>query len=57
MSLFSKYLAQDQFCVLFEYLTSKQSQFPLKAQFAGFSCLHDIGGPGAFRLMFLFMDS
>lgn len=36
MSLLSRYLSQQQFCVLFEYLTSKQSQFPLRAQFAGF---------------------
>src|SRR5690606_39002551 len=36
MSLLARYLSHQQFCVLFEYLTSKQSQFPLRAQFAGF---------------------
>jgi methylenetetrahydrofolate reductase (NADPH) len=36
MSLLSKYLLQHQFCVLFEYLTSHQSRFPLRTQFAGF---------------------
>lgn len=36
MSLLSGYLSQQQFCVLFEYLTTKQKQFPLRTQFAGF---------------------
>lgn len=36
MSLLANYLSKQQFCVLFEYLTAKQSQFPLRAQFAGF---------------------
>ncbi|MEN0036761.1 MAG: methylenetetrahydrofolate reductase C-terminal domain-containing protein [Cellvibrio sp.] len=36
MSLLSNYLSQDQFCVLFEYLTPSQSRFPVKAQLAGF---------------------
>lgn len=36
MSLLARYLSQHQFCVLFEYLTSRQSQYPLRVQFAGF---------------------
>jgi len=36
MSLLSKYFSQHQFCVLFEYSTANQSQFLLRAQFAGF---------------------
>ena len=36
MSLLAQYLSKQQFCVLFEYLTAKQSRFPSRAQFAGF---------------------
>ena len=36
MSLLAQYFAQQQFCVLVEYLSSHQAQWPVKAQFAGF---------------------
>ncbi|MCR6651325.1 MAG: methylenetetrahydrofolate reductase [Cellvibrionaceae bacterium] len=36
MSLLARYLSHQQFCVLFEYLASKQNQLPLRAHFAGF---------------------
>ena len=36
MSLLAQYFAQQQFCVLVEYLSSHQAQWPVKTQFAGF---------------------
>lgn len=36
MSQLAAYFAQNQFCVLVEYLTSIQKQFPVKTEFAGF---------------------
>ena len=36
MSLLAQYFAQQQFCVLVEYLSAQQAQSPVKTQFAGF---------------------
>ncbi len=36
MSLLAQYFAQQQFCVLVEYLSAHQAQWSVKTEFAGF---------------------